>query len=738
MWEECLPFPLDHVTEDHSLILRVLDKDIGHFNSFLGTVSLPVREVLDNILMLDQEKVYRLPLLDRQNQSRKKGELQFGVAVVAKQKYKEMRGFISSLQDPDTVHNSLKDYCLHLKLHSLKELGERGGKRTADGGVLGAGMLSSLVIEVTVCSYTVRKPLSGQLVGGELDPEGVELAVPLGAAFRDGDVLKGKNRAQFGEVKVELLSGRTRLAKTQVPIWDVPVRPLTPPEAEAEGEGEEGNSGSNSDREEGQQQQEKCNSRVSALGAGLSLVSELAAAAAAAISGGRGSSEIGSAAPSPATLQQSTSRTSAAAKDDSQLPLPSPTKATPPGATPPAPPSPSTSASPLPLWCGKKYTRRMERLDRALNRSPVAVISMQLVKAEPGESYDGDSLAAGSVGAAAAAAGGAGGGVGDVFDGADVDSPAEPLAVPSFDGGLGVADFVVGVGPLALLKMVYGEGSELAERVGNVEKITGMKAGPWGPDPEGKALCMRDMSYMKPSPVGPVAVQSQQKIMIKHNGGFVVHQAVIPHVPSVGPCVRVLGQIVGQHVGPSRTRLIAAVKLEWFKSGMMVQMLKGKIEDGTPKDTRKYFDALKGELAAMYAVEGAATAAGAGGCSGAAVAAAASCGDSGRGGAATAAVTATTAVATSDGDGTISIVRLLQLASRSPPWVVAVLVCWLVTLVALVHLVGAVRQVREELAHSERALKGVFRALEALKEQVVAASVAVGDGAAKPPACVVP
>lgn len=47
-----------------------------------------------------------------------------------------------------------------------------------------------------MCSYVVRKPLVGQLVGGELDTDTVEVVVPLGPAFQGGDTLKGKQRAQ--------------------------------------------------------------------------------------------------------------------------------------------------------------------------------------------------------------------------------------------------------------------------------------------------------------------------------------------------------------------------------------------------------------------------------------------------------------------------------------------------------------------------------------------------------------
>lgn len=49
----------------------------------------------------------------------------------------QMRGVISSIQDPDTVHDSLRDYSLHLKLHRLTELSG-----------LNMAVLPSLTIEI--------------------------------------------------------------------------------------------------------------------------------------------------------------------------------------------------------------------------------------------------------------------------------------------------------------------------------------------------------------------------------------------------------------------------------------------------------------------------------------------------------------------------------------------------------------------------------------------------------------
>ncbi|GLC37335.1 hypothetical protein PLESTB_001134800 [Pleodorina starrii] len=735
MWEECLPFPLDHVTEDTCILMRVLDKDIGHFNSFLGSMSLPLKEALDAIRKVDHEKIYRLPLLDRQGCNRKRGELVFGVAVVAKQEYKEMRGFISSIQDPDTVHDSLRDYCLHLKLHCLKELSG-----------ISTNMLAALVVEVSVCSYVVRKSLSGQLVGGELDPEGAELVVPLGPAFQDGDILKGKNRAQFGEVKVEVLSGRTRLAKTQVPIWDVPVRPNSNGSATpaAPGSPEGSDSEGEEAQREGHERRRNLTSTFTAQGDPLSTAPSVptrspaksqvstagrprATSPETSTRGGAGDAGMARAIETAAVAAAAAAATAAvAARRGSDF------GGVPPGAKPGKDDPPAGGSGARPPWDGKRYSRRMERLDRCLNRSPVAVISMQLVKAEPGAQYDGGSLAAnnngngnlattsvGPLGGPAAAGGGGDGG--DVFAGADVDAPSEALAVPPFPGGELVADFVVaGLGPLGLLKALFAEGSELAARVWNAEKVTDMKSEPWGPDPEGKALSVRNLSYMKPSPVGMVPVTSQQKVMVRQPGGFVVHQYATPSVPPVGQCVRVFAQVVGQHVGPNRTRFTVWIKLEWFKTGMMISALKGKVESATPKDTRKFYETLKQQLAVNHTIEEPGAAAGGGGAAGAGAAAAAVTAAASDG-------TAVTAAAASGGGAG-------GLLHHSPgggfaSLHIALLVLGGALLLTLLMLVSALVRVRGELGRGMRAVEGlsgeveaVARALEALALRLPAAA----------------
>ncbi|GIL68243.1 hypothetical protein Vafri_21494 [Volvox africanus] len=655
MWEECLPFPLDHVTEDTILNLRVMDKDIGHFNSFLGTVSLPIKEALAAARKLQHETLYRRSLLDKQNSAPTRGELVFGVAVVAKHEYKEMRGFMLSIQDPDTVHKSLGGHCLHVKLQSLKELSG-----------ISPGLQTPLVMEVTVCSFVIRKQLDGQLVGGELDPEGAEVVVPLGPAFKDGDTLKGKNRAQFGEVKVEILAGKTRLAKTQVPIWDVPVRaevgvPGTPLDSDSEGETER-------DSPDRRRPPRDSNGGV----------------------------------------VESASRP-IVPKDDRQMQSAASNTAA--GAAAVTPPSPQ--AATRRDWDGKRYSRRMERLDRCLNRAPIAVLIMQLVKAEPGESYGGGMLTPASACNLGSSAGG------DVFDGADVDNPEEPLPVPAFDG-VQVADFVVGLGPMSLLKTIYAEGAELMKRVFDGENVRDLKVDPWGSDPEGRAICMRSLNYMKPSPVGLVAVQSQQKVMIRQGAGFVVHQYVTPCVPSAGYCVRIFVQIVGQHVGPNKTRITAACKLEWLKTGVMVSMLKGKIEDGTPKDTRKFFDTLRNELAAKFSIMNSATGGGDGG--------------------ATDAVAVTT-LGASGGDliavsptaaGGISSARLYQLSSSSLVVVAGVLGGLLLVLLLLM---GVMRHMQSEQARTQRALDSVSHALEALSQQLATVASTVATANAQPQEC---
>ncbi|GFR45637.1 hypothetical protein Agub_g7045, partial [Astrephomene gubernaculifera] len=570
MWEECLPFPLDYVTEDTSVTLRMFDKDIGHFNSFVGQVSKPIPELLAGITELGQETPYRMPLQDRSGTPRKRGELVFGVSILGKQQYKEMRAVITAIQDPEQVYDQLAPYRLHLKLHGLRELGGLGG---LSQGQQAAG----LAVEISLCCFEARRALRCPVFGGEADPEGFEVEVPLADAFeeqRGGAAGRGRNRAQFGDIKIDLVCGKTRLAKTQIPIWDVPFRPE--PAAAAAGLATAG-SGSSDPLGE----RSSAEGAAAAEGGNATTRPGLLGNLAAIIAGGAGGCGK--------TVKTSAEVASSSSPDGSPRAP----------ATPPA-------APPAPLWDGKRYSRRMERIDRSLAASPVVLLSMQLVKAEGGPS-------AGAADDRSPRGGSSAGGAGAVdFAAVDVEAPGEgaQLAPPAPLDSV-VADMVVGLGPHALCRTLFGPDSELANRVAAAEQMTDLKSGPWGPDPENKALSVRQMSYMKPTPVGPTAVQSVQKILTKCDGGFVVENRVTPNVPPIGQCVHVVMQIVGQHVGPDKTRLSASIKTQWFKSGMMVNMVKSKVDDASPKDARKYYETLRNELiAAKLSVEGASGAAG--------------------------------------------------------------------------------------------------------------------------------
>ncbi|PNW77766.1 hypothetical protein CHLRE_10g450850v5 [Chlamydomonas reinhardtii] len=675
LWEEWLPFSLDNVTEDMLVALRVMDKDIGHFISFCGMVSLPIKEVLSTITDMGEEVVYRMPLMDKSGTTRRPGVLVFGISILAKDQYDEMRKVITAIQDPDQIHAQLHEYQLHIKVHGVKGLAALGsGSAAASAG---------LALQFSLCGWEQREPLRCALgPTGEAAPDDLELVVPLGAAFGEGESLKGRLRDQYGEVRIDLLSWKNKLARTQVPIWDVPFKPDPIPAPEIS---------------------EAARAAAAVMGMPGSLTGGLSGArpppAASATAEPPATPVTGTAAASDANKSflgafacNVASAMAAVAGGSGTQAKDAPSSPTSP--EPPAPPPPP----PTPLWGGKRYIRRMEKLDKVLDKGAAGVsgpqkpeleVSMQLVRVADAE----------AAGADGGAGGGAAAGAVD-WDAKDVDVPAEPLAAPA-PHPHAACDYVVKAGPHELLRALYGPDAPIADKVNALEQMTDYKCGEWGPDPDGKALTQRTVSYLKPTPVGPTPVQSVQKVLVKGDGGWVVENRITPNVPPVGQCVHVFMLVVGQHVGAGKTRLTVSLRTEWFKSGMMVNVVKGKVESATPPDAVKFFNTLKTELAAKYGVEGG----GGGGAAGAAEG-----GTAGEGAAAGTAAGGVAAVVVGGGAGGGALggspVLLLAIAGGLG------LVLLLTVLVLL--------RVTSELGHSARAFEALTGALDALPSRLAA------------------
>ncbi|KAG2490471.1 hypothetical protein HYH03_011101 [Edaphochlamys debaryana] len=660
-WEECLPFPLDDVTEDTSILLRVYDKDIGHFNSFVGQVSLPIPSVLSSIPDLGQEVVYRLPLQDRTGAAKKRagGELMFGVSILEKQQYHEMMAVIKGIQDPDKIHSKLGSYRLHLKIHSVR-------------GLIGKDSFRDLAMEVKLCCFEARIPLRSAMVEGEISPDDLELAIPLGAAFQEGGAIKGKDRLQFGDVRIDLYAGKGRLAKTQVPIWDVPFKgeggPPTPPPPSP---GPARRSDESVDTPKGTEPSD----------ASTGLLSQIAN-----LASSIGGPSATSTKPEQPQLREGLTGLSASSAFATAPPSPPPA----------APPSP-----PRPLWEGKRYIRKMEKFG-ALASCPELVVSMQLVKVDETASADN------SVGGGARSAGGGGGGGGLDWAAADEEA-AEALAAP-MPWDTTVGDFTIPAGPQCVCRSLYASDAEVWDRICKAEGLTNVNFGPWTPDPDGKALAVRQASYHKPTPVGPTPVTVVMRILSKGPGGFVMHNTVTPTVPPVGQCVNVQMQLVATHAGPGKTRFVASCKTEWFKSGMMVNVLKGKVESALPGDARKHFQILERELARQLSGGSGSGSGGVGG-SGASfdsgTAAASGGGVIGGGGALGA------------GDGGSRPSGFLDVLT-SPPGLL-LCVSWAIALVAVL----CVLRVSSQLAGNNRAISQLAAAVAAASERMAAAAAAM-------------
>lgn len=145
-------------------------------------------------------------------------------------------------------------------------------------------------------------------------------------------------------------------------------------------------------------------------------------------------------------------------------------------------------------------------------------------------------------------------------------------------------------------------------------------------------------------------------------------------------------------------------------------MVKRQIEDATPKDTRKYYDTVKAELANLkYTIEDPSSAATAA----AATAAAPAPG---------AAAVPATGVAVADAGGSSTAFPSTWggtvAGQRLPPsseslMVPVVVVAVVVLLLVLLWIEGGVRQIRSELQRSQRTLEVMAQAVQALTGQLV-------------------
>ncbi|KAG2491166.1 hypothetical protein HYH03_010379 [Edaphochlamys debaryana] len=187
------------------------------------------------------------------------------------------------------------------------------------------------------------------------------------------------------------------------------------------------------------------------------------------------------------------------------------------------------------------------------------------------------------------------------FDARDVDYPLEPLDAPP-PLHIHVADYVLATGPHSLCKELFGPVAEIPNRVAASERVSNVVCDEWGPDPEDRALAIRKMTYTVPTPIGPTGVSSVQRLIAKEDGGFVLENRVVPHVKGIGPCMAVIVQVVGLHLGPGRTRLVASLRTEWFKHGLFINRLKFIVDANAPKDSRRYYKLIQKELAAKYGV----------------------------------------------------------------------------------------------------------------------------------------
>ncbi|KAG2449652.1 hypothetical protein HYH02_005184 [Chlamydomonas schloesseri] len=269
-----------------------------------------------------------------------------------------------------------------------------------------------------------------------------------------------------------------------------------------------------------------------------------------------------------------------------------------------------------PLVYGRWYSRRMEQLDEAVFRAPAAQaaaaagVARGMRKAAAAAATEAvearlvlEIMPPAPTPAAAAAAAAPEVPLPVDFNAPDVDAPEQPLsqtATLSLPGGVPVCNMVVGCGPNATFRHLFAPGSELASRVAEAQGVMGrMVLRPWTAGPSAPPLMSCEMTYTAKSKwpfIPDSAAIQKQEVLEKCDGGWVVTNCILPDVSSGLVAIRV--KAVGRHAGPGRTLLTATLTVEHThetqRSGLF-----GVIKRAAPGATQGYYAELRKQMEAM-------------------------------------------------------------------------------------------------------------------------------------------
>ncbi|GAX84880.1 hypothetical protein CEUSTIGMA_g12301.t1 [Chlamydomonas eustigma] len=659
LWAQNFFYPLAGLTPDTRICVSVTATNVGRIN-ILDYFAGQVLTTLGHLLGPTEDIMEPIPrwykLTRRRPTDKVSGELLLIVAVIPRSFYETVSWSEdpSNLLDPLTHKNLMKGYSLYTNLKELKLL-----KINMDCDEDISSSLDKLAVELRMGSISIKKPV--RVKDTQLTNEGAAtrvltcsfesevIAFPLDSCFDTPlKKLSRKDRDEVGDFKIYLMHGKDVLAKTQVPVWDIPLLE----EDEYSFEDEIPLAEMTSDKRVKSAickenvdtflkqlagiQDSVTNSSSHYSGSVSSqfsadpgvqiqpLATTSANAALPTISSGR--VHISQSIPDliqssvqkpPGIKEKASSRRSSIHEPGELMPEKSstfPISGARGGSKLSDIPQAEKSAPCLTglalarnLLRGEKgrylYKRSMESYTAVITSSPELVCWMHL---GPNKTQQGQSLDEPAGGGAMHADYVTEQDSGTLNEGglsAANDGVVEPIKLPPNLSNLVIEVLVAGK-PDEVFDKCFSAESSFRTRMVVKEGLRDVKLGDWAPDPNKSAstgykdVKSRSMTYIRPLqipvPMAPKQcnVTETQWMIAREPGGFVFEKKVSTDGPKCD-CFYMTILVTGAPHGSSGTKISASFQIEWIKSA---GFLKGAIEGGAISSTKKLWLDLVGEL----------------------------------------------------------------------------------------------------------------------------------------------
>ncbi|KAI8470119.1 MAG: hypothetical protein J3K34DRAFT_459010 [Monoraphidium minutum] len=244
MWQQRLMFPLESLDEGEPLLVELWDKDFAGIE-FLGQVIMTLGKALEIAQDPATGRAYWFPLAKKRSTDVVGGHLCLGFEVMDAIAYMQAAAEVEAEMDPEAIMAALGSRALHVQLHGLNglrannmALGVQGGGAAPagaaasprGGGAAGGGGCGKAKVGPRAKSLYIRfgrfcleKPLPEDFdEGGEFEVAiNEEVLIPLAPALRLG-AIGARRKDELYDIKVYVKGSTHTIAKTQIPIWDVP------------------------------------------------------------------------------------------------------------------------------------------------------------------------------------------------------------------------------------------------------------------------------------------------------------------------------------------------------------------------------------------------------------------------------------------------------------------------------------------------------------------------------------